>query len=110
MPERNTKQIRAFMTFEAVDEDELNRILDHHMEYMIDFDDMSEVIESVHGVQSYSPNDKHDTTKLQIMAEILSDILESEPSDEDLDNDDDAIELYANLHNLKEAMQKMGIL
>ena len=110
MPERNTKQIRAFMTFEAVDKDELNRILDHHMEYMIDFDDMSEVIESVHGVQSYSPNDKHDTTKLQIMAEILSDILESEPSDEDLDNDDDAIELYANLHNLKEAMQKMGIL
>lgn len=107
---QETKQIKAFMTFEAHNEDELNRILDHHMEYMIDFDDMSDIIESVHNVKSYSPEDKHDVSKLSILAEIVSDILETEPSDEDLDNDDDAIEVYANLHNLKESLQQIGLL
>lgn len=34
---------------------------------------------------------------------------ENEPTDEELDYDDDAIEMYAELHNLKEAMERIGL-
>ena len=34
---------------------------------------------------------------------------ENEPTDEELDYDDDAIEVYAELHNLKEALENIGL-
>lgn len=110
MAENQTTQVRAFMTFDAVNEDELKRCLNHHIEHLIDFDDVSDVLSSVHGVTYYNPDDKHDGSKLTILAELLSDILQTEPSDEELDNDDKAIELYDELHNLKIAMENMGLL
>lgn len=49
-----------------------------------------------------------------LWTETLKDILETllgnnEPSDEELDFDEDAIEMYAEMHNLKEAMEMCGL-
>ena len=105
-----TTQLKAFMTFDVKNEEEMKRYLDHHMEYLIDFDSVSDITTGVHGVIAYNPESKHDGTKLQIVAELISDILDTEPSDEELDYDDKAIAMYAELHNLKEAMSDMGLL
>ena len=43
------------------------------------------------------------------LAELVGKILETEPSDEDLDYNEDAIEVYASIHNLKEALKNIGI-
>lgn len=51
-----------------------------------------------------------DWEKLMKVKGLIDELLgENEPSDEDLDYDDDAIEVYAELHNLKEAMERMGL-
>lgn len=106
----NCKTITALMTFESPNPDELERYLDHHIEYIMDLDNNTDVISSVHGVMSYNPEDKHDRTKIQMLATILSDILANEPSDADLDYDDDNISLYDELHNLKNCFEQLGIL
>lgn len=45
----------------------------------------------------------------QIKTLIDGIIGENEPSDEDLDYDELAIQMYADLHNLKESMEDYGI-
>ena len=60
-------------------------------------------------IGSYDTESKHDAEKLAMLAIIVNDIIgENEPSDEDLDNDDTAIELYDNIHNLKLSLEDMG--
>lgn len=50
-----------------------------------------------------------DWENLKKIKELVNEVLgENEPTDEELDYDDDAIEMYAELHNLKEAMEQMG--
>ena len=45
--------------------------------------------------------------KIKVLVdEVLGD---NEPTDEELDYDDYAIEMYAELHNLREAMERMGL-
>ena len=52
-----------------------------------------------------------DWEKLRKIKELIDEILgENEPTDEELDYDDDAIQVYADLHNLKESMERMGLL
>ena len=47
--------------------------------------------------------------KLAQLKELLDEMLgNNEPSDEDLDFDEDAIEIYAEMHNLKEALEQYG--
>ncbi len=48
--------------------------------------------------------------KLIKIKELIDGIISegNEPTDEELDFDDDAIEMYAEMHNLKEAMEKNG--
>ena len=51
-----------------------------------------------------------DWEKLKALKAILDDLIgDGEPTDEELDYDDDAIEVYAEMHNLKEAMENMGL-
>lgn len=101
--------LRAQMCFVTTKPEELERILDHHMEYLIDMDDNRDLIQTVHSVKSYDVKSKHDVPKLQMLAALLSDIIgETEPTDEELDDDDDAIALYDELHNLKEALKNCG--
>lgn len=103
--------IRATICFETKNPEELKRILDHHMEYLIDFNENKDLISSVHGVESYDVNSKCDKNKLQMIARVLEDVLgENEPSDEDLDNDNDKIAVYEELHNLKEALKNIGLM
>ena len=103
--------VKAQMNIETNDVDELRRILDHHIDYIINMDDCSDIISSIANVQSYDITDKRDATKLSMLASLLEDILgENEPSDEDLDIDDNAIELYDNLYNIKTSLQAMGIM
>ena len=46
--------------------------------------------------------------KMQRIAELCEITLEDEPTDEDLDYDDAWIEVYAEIHNLKEALKNVG--
>ena len=45
--------------------------------------------------------------KIKVLVDKL--IGENEPTDEELDYDDDAIEVYAELHNLKQALENIGL-
>lgn len=102
-------EVRMMAVFESNNPDRLRSIIGHHMEYLVDFEDNRDIVTSVRGAKSYCIDDKDDGTKLTMVANLISDILgDKEPSDEELDNDDDAIEMYACLHNLKEAMERCG--
>lgn len=51
-----------------------------------------------------------DLEKLRKIKELVDELIgENEPTDEELDYDDDAINMYAALHNLKESMECMGL-
>ena len=51
-----------------------------------------------------------DWEKLIKINELVDELIgENEPTDEELDYDDDAIEVYAELHNLKEALENIGL-
>lgn len=97
--------------------EELQRILDHHMEYLIDFDENKDLITSVSNVCSYDiDTEKQNLQKLQIISILIDDILATEPSilvddilatepdDEALENNQSMIDLYAKIHNLKETL------
>ena len=99
--------IRTTMTIETTNKEELQRILDHHIDYLIDMEVNSD-IQSVEGVVSYDVDSTYDAPKLKMLASIVSDILYKNPSDDDLDNDDDAIELYNNIQKLAESLENMG--
>lgn len=50
-----------------------------------------------------------DREKLLKIKELIDELIgDNEPTDEELDYDDDAIQMYADLHNLKESMENMG--
>jgi hypothetical protein len=50
-----------------------------------------------------------DREKLIALKALLDELLgENEPSDEELGFDDDAIEMYAEMHNLRKAMETLG--
>ena len=98
------------MSIESNNPDELRHILDHHIEYLVDMDANKEIVTSIANVQAYDLDDKNNDSKLSMLSEILSDILITEPSDDDLNNDDDLIDLYAELHNLKTSLENVGLL
>lgn len=51
-----------------------------------------------------------DWKNLKKIKELVDELIgENEPTDEELDYDDDAIEIYAELHNLKEALENIGL-
>lgn len=102
--------IRTQMSIESNDPDELRRILDHHIEYLVDMDANKEIVTSIANVQAYDTEDKNNVSKLSMLGEILSDILITEPSDDDLNDDNDLIDLYAELHNLKTSLENVGLL
>lgn len=101
--------VKVFMNLESPDPTELQRILDHHADYVIDFDNNTDVVTSVSGVETYIENDKDDRTKLRILASIIDDIIgEGKPSPEDLDHDDDAIQVYDDIESLRQSLEAMG--
>ncbi len=102
--------IRTQMSIESNDPDELRRILDHHIEYLVDMDANKEIVTSIANVQAYDIDGKNNDSKLSMLSAILSDILITEPSDDDLNDDDNLIDLYAELHNLKTALENVGLL
>lgn len=100
--EEKTTQVRAFMTFDTVNENKLKRILDHHMEYLVDFDSVSDITTGVHGVIAYNPDDKYGIRdKLKIIKEIVADILDTESINEELDNND---AIYNTLRELRKKL------
>lgn len=102
--------IRTQMSIESNDPDELRRILDHHIEYLVDMDANKEIVTSIANVQAYDIDGKNNDSKLSMLSTILSDILITEPSDDDLNDDDNLIDLYAELHNLKITLENVGLL
>lgn len=105
----NESIVKAIMSMETRNPEELRRMLDHHMEYLIDFDEHYDTITSVADVMSYEVEGEDAETKLEILSSIVNDILATEPSDDNLDNDEDKIDVYAEIHNLKESLTKIGI-
>ena len=50
-----------------------------------------------------------DLDKLVLLSELVHSMLgDNEPSDEELDYDEDAIALYDDLHNLKYSLERLG--
>lgn len=50
-----------------------------------------------------------DRENLIKIKELIDELIgENEPTDEELDYDDNAIQMYADLHNLKESMENYG--
>lgn len=49
--------------------------------------------------------DREDLIALKV---LLDKILWREPTEEELDYDEDKIAMYANLHNLRDSMEKLG--
>ena len=51
-----------------------------------------------------------DRENLIKIKELIDELIgENEPTDEELDYDDNAIQMYADLHNLKESMENYGL-
>ena len=101
-------ELCAYMRFETSDEEELKRIIDHHMEYLIDFDD-SDLIKSVYNTSSYTENEH--TNKLKVLRKVINDIRANEPDDDDLDSIQNGHELtnvYAEIANLDQALKNAG--
>lgn len=99
--------IRAIMTIETTDPEEIERLLNHHIDYLIDMDDNQD-IESISDVITYDIESKSNKDKLKILAAIISDVLETKPADDEL-NDKSTKDLYANIHNLKESLENVNL-
>ena len=51
-----------------------------------------------------------DWDNLKKIKKLVDELIgENEPTDEELDYDEDAIEVYVQLHNLKEALENIGL-
>lgn len=108
-----TTIIHASMDIECPSENEekLKRFLDHHIEYLVDFDSNQDVIKSISNVTAYNDSKSDNVEKLQILTALVQDILNTEPSDEELeksDNTDELLDIYAEIHNLKEALSNIS--
>ena len=104
-----TKVLCVYMRFEAIDVEEMKRIVDHHLEYIIDFDNSTDLIKSVSGAKSYT-DDEHDE-KLRVLRQVIDDIRLNEPDDDDLDTIQEGHELtdlYAEIANLDQALKDAG--
>ena len=61
-------------------------------------------------ISTYDTEDRNDRGRLMTVTEVIRDMLKNEPSDEELDYDDDKIKLYEDLHNLKEDLEDFGMM
>lgn len=87
---------------------DLRRDLDHHVDYIIDMDSNRSRINTVYGVLSYVPGKPdHNGIKLSILADLVRDILMTEPDDDSLQDSPELLEVYAELHNLKTALDNV---
>lgn len=105
-----TSRLKVLMTLESNNGAELASILDHHADYVIDFDSNRDILTSVEGVQSYIIGDKTDRTKLNMLSEIIDDILPDgkAPSISELDDDDAAYDMYKAIESLKSHLEENG--
>lgn len=105
-----TSRLKVMMTLESDNGAKLASILDHHADYVIDFDNNKDILTSVEGVQSYIIGDKTDRTKLNMLSEIIDDILPDgkAPSISELDDDDAAYDMYKAIESLKSHLEENG--
>lgn len=102
--------IRTMMTIESDDTEELTRILDHHVDYLIDMDDNRDIVKSISDVMSYSPSSGYDTAKIRMLSRIVNDILrDGVPTNKELDFDDNKIAFYATMQTLRNNLCSLGI-
>lgn len=88
--------------------DSLRKDLDHHIDYLVDMDSNRDRVESIYGVQSYVPGEPdHNRIKLSILTGLVRDILMTEPDDDSLKDSPELLEVYAELHNLKTALDNV---
>lgn len=105
-----TSRLKVLMALESNNGAELASMLDHHADYVIDFDNNGDILTSVEGVQSYTIGDKTDRTKLNMLSEIIDDILPDgkAPNISELDDDDAAYDMYKAIESLKLHLEKNG--
>lgn len=98
------KNLQVLLTMESENPEELKRILDHHMEYLMDFENNKDVVTSIHHVMSYEETDIR--KKLQVLRAVIQDCLTQEPDDDTLENDPSLLDVYDEIHNLKETLDQ----
>ena len=104
-----TKELCVYMRLAVIDEEEMKRIVDHHLEYIIDFDNNADLFESVSGAKSYT-DDEHDE-KLRVLRQVINDIRCNEPDDDALDAVQERHELtdvYTEIANLDQLLKDAG--
>ena len=108
MGKKPVTTVRGQYCIDTTRPDDVIKTVEVYMNYLVSVD-RDNMMTNAHSCEAYDINSKHDKPKLRMLANILSDILgETEPTDDELDGDDDAIALYDELHNLKEALQNCG--
>lgn len=108
----NTVNLRVTMNIEcpAENEEKLRRFLDHHIEYLVDLDNNQDVIKSISNVTCHNISNPADNgQKLQTAAIIIDDILETEASDDEIGDNEELMDLYAEIHNLHEALRNTNL-
>lgn len=98
------KVVYVYMRMESAEHENLMRILNHHIDYLIDVEDDSLVC-SIYGVESFVADEKEEKRKLWLLKNVIDDLLELEPSDEEIENDQELMDCYADMHNLRESLQ-----
>lgn len=107
----DTKTVKVHVSMDidcpAKNEEKLRRYLDHHIEYLVDLDNNMDVIKSIYNVKAYTDKKNDDSIKLMLLRSLIDDVLKTEPSDEELENKDDVLELYEEIHNLKQTFDNL---
>ncbi len=101
---------RAMLLMNTRDTEEFEKCLNHHLDYLIDFDNAGDLCTSAGETITYDIDTLNDIKKLEMLSAVLHDILgRNKPSDEDLSYDDNFIELYDNLNNVKASLHRIGL-
>lgn len=95
------KEIHAFMHLITDDPNRLQKYIDHHMDYIIDFES-DNLISNVHCAKSYiadSVKDKDVKThqiqsRIDILKDVLENMMEHKPSAKELTSDKKLSDIY----------------
>lgn len=87
--------------------EELEKCLNHHLEYLIDFDNNDGLCTEATTDAFYNLNASDKNTqmrRLAMLSAILSDILSHEPSDEEIGDNEQLMNVYSEIHNLNSSL------
>lgn len=100
--------VKLYAEIESNNPEELRRILSHHADYLIDFDNNADVISSISGVETYEENYNEDDI-LKVLSKIIHDITDKGvPSHEENGYNNRKTFMYEDLTHIASALEVLG--